>query len=384
MRIPFVKAPIVGNEEEYLLKSFRSGYHGGGGSFTKKCHEFMHEKFTIGKAIMTTSGTDALEMTAFLINGQPGDEFIVPSYTFSSTANAFASKGMIPVYCEIRADTLNMDENKIEALITEKTKAIVPIHYAGIPAEMDKINEIAKKYNLPVIEDAAQAFNSKYNGKYAGTLCELGIFSFHATKSYSSGEGGALTMNNEKYYDRAEFLWEKGTDRSLVVQGLKNKYSWVDYGSSFLPSDLLSALLYAQFQNLDLMQERRKKLHDSYVSAFKPLEALGLTMTCVPDNIETNYHAFWLLFNNSIQRDKFLELSLSKDISPYIGYMPLHSSPMGKKLGGDKYNLPITDHVSESIVRLPFYLMTDEEIEYTCSNLYETAKIIYDCSYISN
>lgn len=375
MKIPFVKAPIIGNEEEFLIDSFRSGYHGGGGNYTRKCHEFMQEKFGIGKAMMTTSGTDALEMTAFLVNGQPGDEFIVPSYTFSSTANAFASKGMIPVYCEIREDTLNIDETKIEALITSKTKAIVPIHYAGIPAEMDKINEIGKKYNIPVIEDAAQAFNSKYNGKYAGTLAELGTFSFHATKSYSSGEGGALTMNDEKYYHRSEFLWEKGTDRSLVVQGLKNKYSWVDYGSSFLPSDLLSALLYAQLLNLDLMQEKRKKLHDAYINAFKPLEQYGLKMTYVPENVETNYHAFWLLFNNEAQRDKFLQLSLARNISPYIGYMALHSSPMGKKLGGNKYNLPFTDHVSVSIARLPFYLMNDNEIEYTCSNLYETAKI---------
>jgi len=375
MRIPFVKAPIIGNEEEVLLESFRSGYHGGGGSYTKKCHDLMQEQFGIGKALMTTSGTDALEMTAFLVNGQLGDEFIVPSYTFSSTANAFASKGMIPVYCEIREDTLNIDENKIEALITEKTKAIVPIHYAGIPAEMDKINEIGKKYNIPVIEDAAQAFNSKYNGRYAGTLAELGAFSFHATKSYSSGEGGALSMNDEKYFYRSEFLWEKGTDRSLVVQGLKNKYSWVDYGSSFLPSDLLSALLFAQFQNLDLMQEKRKKLHDAYTNAFKSLEQYGLKMTFVPENVETNYHAFWLLFNNEAQRDKFLQLSLARNISSYIGYMALHSSPMGKKLGGDKFNLPITDYVSKSIARLPFYLMSDEEIEYTCANLYETAKL---------
>jgi len=379
MKILFVKAPIVGNEEEYLIKSFRSGYHGGGGDYTKKCHQFMVDKFGIGKAMMTTSGTDALEMTAILINGQPGDEFIVPSYTFSSTANAFASKGMVPVYCEIRKDTLNIDESKIEELITEKTKAIVPIHYAGIPAEVEKINEIANHYNIPVIEDAAQAVNSKYNGKYAGNLCELGIYSFHVTKPYSCGEGGALTMNNQKYFERSEFLWEKGTDRSLVVQGLKNKYSWVDYGSSFLPSDLLSALLLSQFENLDLMQEKRKKLHNAYVELFKPLETFGLQRMCVPDNVETNYHAFWLLFNNEKQRDRFLQLSLEKGVSPYIGYMPLHTSPMGRKLGGDKYNLPFTDFVGNSITRLPFYLMNDDEIEYACSVMYDMAKKALNC-----
>jgi dTDP-4-amino-4,6-dideoxygalactose transaminase len=373
MIIPFVKAPIIGKEEEYLLEAFRNGYHGGGGSFTRKCQDLMEKKFGIGKTLLTTSGTDALEMSAFLINGQPTEEFIVPSYTFSSTANAFASKGMFPVYCDIREDTLNIDENKIEILITEKTKAIVPIHYAGIPAEMDKINQIALKHKIPVIEDAAQAVNSKYKGKYAGALCELGIFSHHATKPYSSGEGGTLTMNNEKYFERSEFLWEKGTDRSLVIKGLKNKYSWVDYGSSFLPSDLLAALLLSQLENKDSMQLHRKKLHDAYIKTFEPLKDLGLRMLHVPDEIEPNYHAFWLLFKNEKQRDLFLKFSLEKNISPYIGYLPLHTSPMGKKLGGGMFELPITDYVGNSITRLPFYLMNDDEIMYTCINLYKAA-----------
>ena len=364
----------MGNEEKYLLESFRSNYHGGGGKFTKQCHEFIESKFGVGKALMTTSCTDALEMAAFLINAQVGDEFIVPSYTFSSTANAFASKGMVPVFCDIRYDTLNIDETKIEALITNKTKAIVPIHYAGIPAEMDKINEIARSYNLVVIEDAAQAVNSKYKNKYAGALSSLGTYSFHATKSYSSGEGGALTMNDEKYYERSEFLWEKGTDRSLVVQGLKNKYSWVDYGSSFLPSDLLSALLSAQLENLDQMQQKRKKLHDAYVETFSHLKSNGLKMLYIPEEVETNYHAFWLLFQNEKQRDVFLKLSLEKGISPYIGYIPLHTSPMGLKLGGGNYNLPITDFAGSSIVRLPFYIMDDEEIDFTCKHLLISAE----------
>tara|TARA_R110002051_G_C8621465_1_gene483408 strand:- start:151 stop:1011 length:861 start_codon:yes stop_codon:yes gene_type:complete len=282
---------------------------------------------------------------------------------------------MIPVFCDIREDTLNIDETKIEALITEKTKAIIPIHYAGIPAEMDIINSIAKKHGLVVIEDAAQAVNSKYKNKYAGALSSLGTYSFHATKSYSSGEGGALTMNDSKYYERSEFLWEKGTDRSLVVQGLKNKYSWVDYGSSFLPSDLLSAILCAQFENLAYLQKKRKKLHDAYVNTFKALKSEGLKMLHIPEHIETNYHAFWLLFREERQRDTFLKLSLEKEVSPYIGYIPLHTSPMGKKLGGTKYNLPVTDYVGSSIVRLPFYIMTDEEIEYTCLNLLKSAQI---------
>mgnify|MGYP004000518519 CR=1 FL=1 len=374
MKIPFFKAPIIGNEEEHLIKSYRSGYHAGGGPYTKKCHNFMENTFSIKKTLLTTSCTDALEMAAFLINGNPGDEFIVPSYTFSSTANAFASKGMVPVYCEIRKDTLNIDEQKIEELITDKTKAIVPIHYAGIPAEMDYINDISIKYGLHVIEDAAQAVDSRYKDKFAGSLCELGAFSFHASKSYSSGEGGALTVNNEKYFERSEFLWEKGTDRTLVVQGLKNKYSWVDYGSSFLPSDILASILYAQLEKKELLLNKRKKLYDAYLATFKPLCEYGLQMIHIPKHVETNYHAYWIIFPYEKQRDYFLQLSLEKGVNPYIGYIPLHSSPMGKKLGGLKYNLSITNRVASTITRLPFYIMSEEEIEYACSVMYDAAK----------
>ena len=366
MRIPFVKAPIIGNEEKYLLESFRSNFHGGNGPFTKKCHEFIETHFNIGKSLLTTSCTDALEMGAFLINGCPGDEFIVPSYTFSSTANAFVSRGMTPIFCDIREDTLNIDDSQIEELINEKTKAIVPIHYAGIPAEMDRINLLASNYDIPVIEDAAQAVNSKYNGNYAGSLSEIGTFSFHTTKSYSAGEGGALTLNNTKYFERAEYLWEKGTDRCLVTQGLQNKYSWVDYGSSFLPSDILAALLFGQFENLDLMQNKREKVHLAYLETFKEFCEDGLKMISVPDHVDTNFHAFWILFEKPQQRELFLKLSNSKSLSPYIGYVPLHSSPMGKRLGGDNFDLPVTDHVGSSLVRMPFYLMSDEELDFAC------------------
>lgn len=371
MKIPFVKAPLGGGEEKYLLESIRSGFHGGNGPFTKKCHTCLESKFNLGKALLTTSCTDALEMAAFLIGGGRGDEFIVPSYTFSSTANAFVSRGMTPVFCDIRKDTLNIDETKIEDLVTDNTKAIVPIHYAGIPAEMDTINSIAEKYGIPVVEDAAQAVNSKYKAKYAGSLSDLGTYSFHATKSYSCGEGGALTLNNDKYFDRSEYLWEKGTDRSLVVKGLQNKYSWVDYGSSFLPSDILAALLYSQLQFLEEMQDGRKKLHLAYTKVVERFRDYGLGMTVVPDDIETNYHAFWILFPHPSQRDLFLKLSLEASITPYIGYIPLHSSPMGRSLGGDRFDLPVTDHVSSCIARLPFYLMTEDEINFVCDRLDE-------------
>jgi len=374
MQVPFVKVPIGEDSRKYILQAFDSGCHAGGGVFTKRCHRFMEKHFGIKKVLLTTSCTDALEMAAFLIDGRPGGEFIVPSYTFSSTANAFASKGMIPVFVDIRKDTLNIDETKIEELITPKTKAIVPIHYAGIPAEMDAINEIAELHNLVVIEDAAQAVNSKYKGRFAGSLSQLGTFSFHASKAYSCGEGGALTMNDEKYFVRSEFLWEKGTDRSLVIKGSKNKYRWVDYGSSFLPSDILAAMLFANLQSKDDMQEARKKLYLAYKQTFRDLEDMGLRTPTIPREVESNFHAFFLVFPEPDQRAHFLENAILRNVIPYIGYVPLHSSPMGKILGGAEYHLPVTDYITERVVRLPFYLMTEKEIDYACSVLYDSAK----------
>ncbi len=377
MKIPFMKVPIYKNEREYLLKAFDSGFHHGGGPNTQECQKYINNIFKIKKTLLTTSCTDALEMAALLLDCKPGDEIIFPSYTFSSTVNAFAMHGFTPVYVDIRLDTLNIDESKIEAAITEKTKAIVPIHYAGIPAEMDTIMEIAERHGITVVEDAAQAVNSQYKEKFAGAIADLGTFSFHATKSYSCGEGGALLLNNEKYFERSEFLWEKGTDRSLVIKGLKNKYSWVDYGSSFLPSDLLAAILLAQLENKDEMQVLRKKLHDAYSNFFNFYNEKGIRMTTIPDEIKSNYHAFWVIFPESEMRDKFIELNLERDVSSYIGYIPLHNSPMGKKLGGNKYNLENTEYVAERIVRLPFYLMNDNEIDYVLSTFQKTLSSVF-------
>ena len=371
MKFPFVKPPITGKEEEYFLKAFRSGFHSGGGPYTLACQKFIQKEFNVNKTLLTTSCTDALEMASFLINGSPGDEFIVPSYTFSSTANAFVSRGMIPVFCEIDQETLNIDPKKIESLITKKTKAIVPIHYAGIPSEMNLINDIAKKYNLIVIEDAAQAFNSKYKGKYAGALGDLSAFSFHATKSYSCGEGGAININNPKFNERSEYLWEKGTDRSLVIKGLKNKYSWVDHGSSFLPSDLLSSILLAQFEKLDFLQKKRKKLFVEYYEKFRELD---LQIIVIPKDVENNFHAFWIVFNYSNQRDLFIKKSNEINIMPYIGYLPLHNSKMGEKVGRTPFLLSHTESISSKIVRLPFYIMSNEEIEYVSNKLFKIAK----------
>jgi dTDP-4-amino-4,6-dideoxygalactose transaminase len=374
MKFPFVKPPITGKEEEYFLKAFKSGHHSGGGPYTIACQNFIQKEFSINKTLLTTSCTDALEMASFLINGNSEDEFIVPSYTFSSTANAFVSRGMTPVFCEIDEKTLNIDVKKIEALITNKTKAIVPIHYAGIPSEMDEINKIASKYKLVVIEDAAQAFNSKYKNKYAGSIGDLSTFSFHSSKSYSCGEGGALNINNPVFKERSEFLWEKGTDRSLVTKGLKNKYSWVDYGSSFLPSDLLASILLAQFDNINSLQSKRKKLFNSYDEKFRQLEGLGLQKIIIPKKIQNNFHAFWVIFPSAKQRDLFIEKSHKKNISPYIGYVPLHNSKMGEKVGKTIYKLKKTESISSRIVRLPFYIMSEIEIELISNSLYKIAK----------
>ena len=376
MKIPFMKPPITGCEQKYFNEAWESGWHGGDGKFTKLCHDFFKTEFGIGKTLLTTSGTDALEMTSFLANSMPGKEVIFPSYTFSSTANAFVSHGATPVFIDVERETLNLDPNLIENAITDKTIAICPIHYAGLPAEMDKINAIAKKYNLIVIEDAAQAIGSKYKGKYAGSLCELGAFSFHATKSISCGEGGALSINDPKFYERAQFLWEKGTDRSLVLEGKLNKYQWVDKGSSFLPSDLISAILYGQLQNYKVLQTNREKVFNSYFEVFKNFSDLSLNHANIPPGFESNYHAFWVLFEDSKQRESFQKRCTQSDVTTYSHYVPLHSSIMGEKVGRTASQMSVTNLAGENCVRLPMYPMTDAEIDYTCDSLYKSLKSI--------
>lgn len=362
MKIPFMKAPVIGREEEYLLEAFRSGYHGGGGVFTGRSQHFLTDMLETKKTLLTTSATDALEMSSLLAEIEPGDEVIVPSYTFSSTANAFVLHGGVPVFADVDHKTLNMDPTCVEKLVTEKTKVICPIHYAGIPADMDPINEIAANRGVIVVEDAAQALGSEYKGRRAGALCDLGVFSFHATKSISCGEGGALTINNEQFLERSEFLWEKGTDRSLVVSGLKNKYSWVDKGSSFLPSDLLAAILFAQLEQLETMQARRRKVFESYFAVVEDFLGKGVRCTYIPEGVKSNYHAFWLLFEQDV-RDEFISRCRERDFIPYIGYVPLHSSKMGSKVGKSPLKLPVTEAAGQRLVRLPFYLMEDDEIE---------------------
>jgi dTDP-4-amino-4,6-dideoxygalactose transaminase len=330
----------------------------------------IENEFGVGKCLLTTSCTDALEMCALLLKAEPGDEVILPSYTFSSTALAFAMHGFKPVFVDVNEENKNISLENIEPAVTKKTRAIIVVHYAGVVCDMDPIMQFAEKKGLIVVEDAAQAVNSKYKGRYAGSIGHLATYSFHATKSYSCGEGGALLMNDQKYYRRAHFLWEKGTDRSLVLAGVKNKYSWVDWGSSFLISDILAALLYDQLLNRDSLQAERKRLNDAYARFFSESNVTGLRFLTIPDEVESNYHAFWIEFNDSEKREKFISVMGEMNISAYIGYVPLHTSPKGLETGTNNgVRLNVTNHAGNSLVRLPFYKMNKEEIEFTISVL---------------
>ena len=370
MKIPFVKAPLTGNEVSIVTDAINSGYHGGDGPFTKKVHKLIESEFGVGKCLLTTSCTDALEMCALLLKAEPGDEVILPSYTFSSTALAFAMHGFKPIFVDVNEENKNISLENIEPAVTEKTRAIIVVHYAGVVCDMDPIMQYAEKKDLIVVEDAAQAVNSKYKGRYAGSIGHLATYSFHATKSYSCGEGGALLMNDDKYFRRAHFLWEKGTDRSLVLAGVKSKYSWVDWGSSFLISDILAALLYDQLTNRDNLQAERQRLSDAYQKFFSEAGIPGLRYLTFPDSVDPNHHAFWIEFNDSNKREHFITSMAEHNVSAYIGYVPLHTSPKGKELGTTKgKELKITDHAGKTLVRLPFYNMKDAEREYICQML---------------
>ncbi len=373
MRIPFNKTYLTGKEEFYIKEALDSKKISGDHQFTKRCHEFMKDHFGSNKVLLTTSCTAALEMGLLLLDLKPGDEVILPSYTFSSTANAICLRNAIPVFVDIRPDTLNMDENKIEALITNKTRAIIPVHYGGISCEMDKINEIAKKHSLVVLEDAAQGVNAKYKGKFLGAVGTMGAYSFHETKNYVCGEGGALLINDERFTARSEILWEKGTDRCQVMRGEKDKYSWVDLGSSFLPSDILAAFLYAQLLDKEKIQELRKGVYERYLNGLKGLSEKGLIqLPVIPENCSPNYHSFFILLKSEERLDAFLAEMRNRQIGAYIGYVPLHTAKMGLKYGYKEGDLPVTEDVARRIARLPFYTgMTEEEQFYVIKNIVE-------------
>lgn len=355
--IPFNKPPYTGNEDQYVLQAMHSGKMAGDGPFTKKCHEWFEHNLPCKKALLTPSCTAALEMAAILINTQPGDEIIMPSYTFVSTANAFVLRGAKIVFVDIRSDTMNIDETKIEAAITEKTKAIVPVHYAGVSCEMDTIMDIAQRHQLYVIEDAAQGMMSTYKGKALGTIGHLGTYSFHETKNYTSGgEGGLLIINDEQFKERAEIIREKGTNRGQFFRGMVDKYSWVDIGSSYLPSDIQAAYLWGQLEKADEINNNRLESWNAYYDALLPLQKEGLIeLPTVPNSCKHNAHMFYIKVENLNKRTLFLEYLKEKGVNAVFHYVPLHSAPAGKAFSRFHSEDQFTTTESERIVRLPMY-----------------------------
>jgi len=353
--IPFNKQNLFGKELDYIKDAYDNGKVSGDGKYTKMCSGFMEERFNSKKILLTTSGTHALELAALLADIKEGDEVILPSYTFVSTANAFVLRGAKLVYCDIREDNLNIDENKIEGLITEKTKAIVPVHYAGVACEMDKIIQIAKKYNLIIIEDAAQGVDAKYKDKYLGTIGDFGCYSFHETKNFSSGEGGAISINNEKYIKRAEIIREKGTNRSQFFRGEVDKYTWVDIGSSYLPSDINAAVLYNQFENMEDINNKRKEIYNVYYNGLKDLQDQNkLRLPIINDFAKTNYHMFYIILNSEEERNNLMDYLKANGIHSVFHYIPLHESPYSREHFGN-FSLPVTENFSRKLLRLPMY-----------------------------
>lgn len=360
--IPFYKPNITGKEEEYLKDAMKSLKISGDGKYSQMCCELMKKKFQVNNVLLTTSCTHSLELAAMAIGIKEGDEVIMPSYTFVSTANAFALRGAKPVFVDIRKDTLNIDENKIEEKITSKTKAIVVVHYAGVSCEMDKIMDIANKYNIPVVEDAAQAVNSKYKGKYLGTIGNLGCYSFHDTKNYTCGEGGAILINDPKYNEKIEIIREKGTNRKKFLRGEIDKYTWIDIGSSYLLSDILAAFLYGQLENMDEINIKRKSIYTDYLNGLKDLRD-KITLPTIPNNIESNYHIFYLLAKDEKERNALIDYLKQNEIQANAHYStPLHLSPIGINMGYKIGDFPLSESASSRLLRLPFFVgLTKDE-----------------------
>lgn len=355
-RIPFNKPCLSGKELLYVAQAVINGHASGDGAFTKKCHAFLETELGVERALLTTSCTDALEMAALLLDFEPGDEVIVPSFTFVSTVNAFVLRGATPIFADIRPDTLNIDESQIEHLITESTKAIVVVHYAGVACEMETILAIGRRHGIPVIEDNAHGLFAKYKGQYLGTFGSLATQSFHETKNITCGEGGAILINDRFYVERAEILREKGTDRSRFYRGQVDKYTWVDVGSSYLPSDLLAAYLYAQLEAWESIQEKRKRIWSKYAYALNDWAAdSGVRLPIVPKYCEQSYHMFYLLLPSLAERQAMIEHLKKRGILSVFHYLPLHLSEMGIKFGGRTCQCPVTESICDRLLRLPFY-----------------------------
>lgn len=364
--IPFNKPFLTGKESHYIYQAVLSGKVSGDGIYTKKCHEFFEKEMGFKKVLLTTSCTDALEMAAILLDIKEGDEVIAPSYTFVSTVNAFVLRGAKIIFVDSDKSNPNLDADKIEPLITDKTKVIIPVHYSGIACDMDKIMQLAEKHNLFVVEDAAQAIDSFYKGERLGSIGHLAAFSFHETKNIISGEGGMLVINDERFIKRAEIIREKGTNRSAFFRGEVDKYGWTDIGSSFLPSDIIAAFLYAQLENLEQIQETRKKHWNLYYKKLSVLKDLGILLPFIPDYASNNAHMFYMVCTNQQQRADLIQFLKENKIYSVFHYLSLHKSPFYSNKH-DGRDLPLSDYYSDCLVRLPmYYELTETDIDLIC------------------
>jgi dTDP-4-amino-4,6-dideoxygalactose transaminase len=371
--IPFNRAALMGREIEYVQQAITRGHISGDGPFTRKCHELLETWLGVPKVLLTTSCTHALEMAALLLDIRPGDEVIAPAFTFVTTINAFVLRGVRPVFIDIHPDTLNMDENRLERLITPRTRAILPVHYAGVGCEMDGICQIADRYGIPVVEDNAHGLFGKYRGRYLGTFGALATQSFHETKNFTCGEGGALLINDETYIERAEILREKGTNRSRFFRGQVDRYTWVDLGSSYLPSDMLAAFLCAQLEHRDEIQAARKRVWEYYAESLRNWAAASdVGLPFVPPHCEQPYHMFYLLLPSLELRTALISHLKAKGILSVFHYLPLHLSPMGLQWGYAAGDCPVTEDVSDRLLRLPFYNdLTEADQEYIVASIIE-------------
>jgi dTDP-4-amino-4,6-dideoxygalactose transaminase len=355
-RIPFNVPTLTGRELEYIQQAVAGGHISGDGPFGKRCQTLLEEMVGGSRCLLTTSASSALDMAGLLLDLGPGDEVILPSFTFVSTANAVVLRGARPIFCDIREDTLNLDERLVPGLVTDRTRAIFVVHYAGVACEMDPILALARQRSLRVVEDAAQALGARYRGRPLGAVGDLGCFSFHETKNVYCGEGGALVVGNSRYLERAEILREKGTNRSQFFRGLVDKYTWVDVGSSFLPSDVLAAFLCAQLERFEEVQQTRQAIWWRYHHGLEPLERAGhLTLPRVPAHVETNHHLFHILLEDEPTRDRLMSHLRAKGILAVFHYVPLHNSPMGRRLGCAAGTLPVTERIAARLLRLPLY-----------------------------
>ena len=365
LRVDFNHPITVGNEFEYMRQAIENAHISGDGPFTKKCHALLEQELGVPKVLLTTSCTHGLEMSAILLDIQPGDEIIIPDFTFVSTVNAFVLRGATPRFIDVRPDTLNLDEARLEAALTPRTKAIIPVHYAGVGCEMDSIMDIAQRNNIAVVEDNAHGLFGKYKGKFLGTFGSMASQSFHETKNFTSGEGGALLINDQKLLERAEIIREKGTNRSRFFRGQVDKYTWVDIGSSYLPSDLLAAFLFAQLEQRQKIQLHRKQVWDVYHTGLKDWASTNaVQLPFIPEDCDQAYHMFYMLLPTLELRQKLISHLREHGIYSVFHYLPLHLSDMGQTFGGRQGDYPVTERVSDQLIRLPFHnALTSSEQE---------------------